>query len=801
MSDPTQVLNARARHSPLYTPGGECVSDSVLNSNYVERSWMSVSVLDHANTPQVVAAKYLEIRLPTTVKFNEVLDFAGGNVYHCGIIDLDEGVRVADGASISGCHVRDTLGSVLLFPDTAQLLIALACLAYLSFLWLDSVNCESSLDVVEQTEVLKLSKISTMLVKPNGKRKLSSKVYWFLNLNVIQPSPTMSFKVDPGDQEDSNDGENNIDSSCFTHVSFESSNDCQNIYSFENSRSNTSLQSFCNYGIIENDGNECAGFKCDFTGCKRTYSTSGNLKTHQKTHKGEYMFVCNQSSCGKQFLTSYALRIHVRVHTKEKPFECKASGCEKQFNTVYRCVEDGCGKAFTVSHHLKSHKLVHTGKAFSTSHSLKNHLNKHGAQDLKQCTDAGITTLSGDKLLDFKSSQQEKNKNTITTGSKPMSRTCTETRPHAVTTTSTSVMSKVLPTVIKFPSNIQQQAARVIPIKKQIVNQSKLVPVTSHDNRAKTNQSECVEEHAHTCDDMHTDVPLSDNQCEGDTTSQAACVTQAMTDVALNVPTLASVPGNTAVSDQIETINEKGEKVLVQHYLLTSIITNTSTGKQTNQLITTPIMIPNNTEVSGDGMAPIQLVTNLYMGQQNVASETQNMAPDIKNVVPETQNLAQEIQNVAPQISLIHMVDPEDPYHPDATVGFPSMQVVDSSGNATCTAISSDTSKDKINISFVQKEGENDDEQIQVASSQGFEFVQQIDSLTDSSCIDACIDPHCQDKCSDYSSVVNDNKEFMLSNPVVDDLSLQGDDLDQNTAEMVLTLAASQELTEALSNI
>ncbi|XP_052811064.1 zinc finger protein 148-like [Mya arenaria] len=735
----------------------------------------------------------------------------------------------------------------------------------------------------------------------------------------------MSFKVDPGDQEDSNDGENNIDSSCFTHVSFESSNDCQNIYSFENSRSNTSLQSFCNYGIIENDGNECAGliqhtlsddqifmqinpgghhmpenptyatltietqnpdtnskeikrFKCDFTGCKRTYSTSGNLKTHQKTHKGEYMFVCNQSSCGKQFLTSYALRIHVRVHTKEKPFECKASGCEKQFNTVYRlrahervhtgntfncnedgctkyfttlsdlrkhvrthtgekpfkCVEDGCGKAFTVSHHLKSHKLVHTGekpyscyqcegKAFSTSHSLKNHLNKHGAQDLKQCTDAGITTLSGDKLLDFKSSQQEKNKNTITiypltsdgdievkpvikvpvvtAGSKPMSRTCTETRPHAVTTTSTSVMSKVLPTVIKFPSNIQQQAARVIPIKKQIVNQSKLVPVTSHDNRAKTNQSECVEEHAHTCDDMHTDVPLSDNQCEGDTTSQAACVTQAMTDVALNVPTLASVPGNTAVSDQIETINEKGEKVLVQHYLLTSIITNTSTGKQTNQLITTPIMIPNNTEVSGDGMAPIQLVTNLYMGQQNVASETQNMAPDIKNVVPETQNLAQEIQNVAPQISLIHMVDPEDPYHPDATVGFPSMQVVDSSGNATCTAISSDTSKDKINISFVQKEGENDDEQIQVASSQGFEFVQQIDSLTDSSCIDACIDPHCQDKCSDYSSVVNDNKEFMLSNPVVDDLSLQGDDLDQNTAEMVLTLAASQELTEALSNI
>ena len=148
-------------------------------------------------------------------------------------------------------------------------------------------------------------------------------------------------------------------------------------------------------------------YECVYDGCKRSYTSMGNLKTHLKAHQGKYDYKCDHGSCDKAFLSSYSLKVHRRVHTGEKPYSCESDGCDKSFTTLYRlnahkrihtgemfgCEVDTCSKQFTTMSDLRKHTRTHSGekpyqckidgcgKAFKAPHHLRTHSVRHQQKD------------------------------------------------------------------------------------------------------------------------------------------------------------------------------------------------------------------------------------------------------------------------------------------------------------------------------------------------------------------------------------------------------------------------------------
>ncbi|MBN3310753.1 ZNF81 protein, partial [Amia calva] len=130
--------------------------------------------------------------------------------------------------------------------------------------------------------------------------------------------------------------------------------------------------------------------------CGKSFSTAGNLKIHQRIHKGERLYCCAQ--CGKRFSHPGNLKAHQRIHTGERPYRCPQCGkCFIQSGDLQRhqrihtgerpyvCAQ--CGKSFSHSGNLKAHQRIHTGersfpcaqcgKSFTSPECLRRHQQVH----------------------------------------------------------------------------------------------------------------------------------------------------------------------------------------------------------------------------------------------------------------------------------------------------------------------------------------------------------------------------------------------------------------------------------------
>ncbi|CAG2177962.1 unnamed protein product [Oppiella nova] len=144
-------------------------------------------------------------------------------------------------------------------------------------------------------------------------------------------------------------------------------------------------------------------FRCEFTDCHYETRREANLKEHVLRHKNIRNYKCDESGCDKSFVTNYELKVHKsHVHSEDRPFTCDWPGCEATYKSKQRlddhklshlgvrqfaCDFHGCAKNFITKKKLTQHRNEHIkpyacswpecGEAFGNNRALKAHMNAH----------------------------------------------------------------------------------------------------------------------------------------------------------------------------------------------------------------------------------------------------------------------------------------------------------------------------------------------------------------------------------------------------------------------------------------